>query len=531
MLPEQRRSQLDGIVQQMIANNEPDSNIRFVVNDFKEKYSVKNDFQKQIQSTYLPLQTKSFKDNIPTNVTNLLTPSQSSDMATTGVTNIKSGLAQAATWNTKNPLSSTIGLARAAKGVAEVATAPFAPIVNPISVPYSAVINKTGDAIASIPSVKKYLASIPEGGLQEQFVEGLSDAGVAANTALGAKTVIPTINAAATVLPRAAKNAANKLSTVIPKQSQQAIQSSIIAKYDKGVKPLINAKRTPAQLEKYRTDVISGIQTIKENKLNLKYEAPDGTVITEQTPRTLQQFSDAIEQTKRSVFTQYDQLAKTAGDAGVKVDLTPIAAELDVVKANKALKLTNPAAIEYASDLQKRYLAEGQLDAVTAQDVIQNYNKSLEAFYRNPSYETATKASIDAMVVNNVRKALDEGITNLTGEQYASLKKQYGSLKSIESDVLKATLRDARKNTKGLIDFTDVFSGGQVVNGILSLNPSTVATGIASKAIAEFYKYLNNPNRAIEAIFKDAEKLQRDATQSSSSRQSKEFDRRVGKFK
>lgn len=40
MLPEERRTQLDGIVQQMTANKEPDENIQAVVGDFKQKYSV-----------------------------------------------------------------------------------------------------------------------------------------------------------------------------------------------------------------------------------------------------------------------------------------------------------------------------------------------------------------------------------------------------------------------------------------------------------------------------------------------------------
>ena len=41
ILSEKDRSKLDGIVNQMIKNNEPDENIRFVVNDFKGKYVVK----------------------------------------------------------------------------------------------------------------------------------------------------------------------------------------------------------------------------------------------------------------------------------------------------------------------------------------------------------------------------------------------------------------------------------------------------------------------------------------------------------
>src|SRR3990167_4500503 len=39
MLQEQRRQQLDNIVQQMVANQEVDSDIQAVVNDFKSKYS------------------------------------------------------------------------------------------------------------------------------------------------------------------------------------------------------------------------------------------------------------------------------------------------------------------------------------------------------------------------------------------------------------------------------------------------------------------------------------------------------------
>lgn len=38
MLSEQRRTQLDGIIQKMVQNKESDSNIKFVVNDFKNKY-------------------------------------------------------------------------------------------------------------------------------------------------------------------------------------------------------------------------------------------------------------------------------------------------------------------------------------------------------------------------------------------------------------------------------------------------------------------------------------------------------------
>ena len=40
MLTEDRRKQLDGIVQQMIQNRENDDTVNFVVNDFKNKYTI-----------------------------------------------------------------------------------------------------------------------------------------------------------------------------------------------------------------------------------------------------------------------------------------------------------------------------------------------------------------------------------------------------------------------------------------------------------------------------------------------------------
>lgn len=55
MLSEQRRSQLDGIIQKMVQNKESDSNIKFVVGDFKKKYEN----EQTSQSLQQPKQEKS----------------------------------------------------------------------------------------------------------------------------------------------------------------------------------------------------------------------------------------------------------------------------------------------------------------------------------------------------------------------------------------------------------------------------------------------------------------------------------------
>lgn len=299
-----------------------------------------------------------------------------------------------------------------------------------------------------------------------------------------------------------------ELYKAVTTQSEKAIEKNVLRTFEKGVKPTLPGKTTPRQLAGYKKEVIQGVKTIQKNKDKLSFiDDVEGT-ITGKTPTTVQQFADAIEQTKKVVFQSYDDLAKKAGEAGVQVKLESIAGELDDVIKSKSLAITSPESIKYAEATKDRLLSVGSLDAQTAQEVIQNYNNSLQAFYRNPGYDTASRAAIDAMIANKMRSSLDEGINAVTGSQYQALKNQYGALKAIERDVVKASLREARRNIKGLIDYSDILSGGQVVNGILSWNPATIGQGLTQKAIAQFYKYLNDPNRAIQKMFQQVEKLE-----------------------
>lgn len=379
----------------------------------------------------------------------------------------------------------------------------------------SNVINFASNRISDVPAVQKFAQSSQ--GL-ERDLQAVNE--YLALLAPESKGIVPAGVKTATTK---AIDITSDFTKSLVQKSESQIENAITKKFEKGVKPLLPSKTTPNLLQNYRNDVIDAVKTIDSNRPNLKYTDPaDGvTNIVGKNPESLQQFTDAIEQTKKTIFTKYNDLAKQSNKAGLKIETAPISKELDVVIGNEALKVTNPEAIAYAQNLQKRLAIldeEGnitsfkKLDPVITQEIVQNYNKSLEAFYRNPSYETASRAAIDALVANKFRQALDDGISGLTGKEYQALKNQYGSLKAIERDVIKATLRDARKNVKGLIDFTDVFSGGQVVSGIATLNPGLIASGLTQKAITEFYKYLNNPNRAIKNMFERVEKLPQSRT-------------------
>ena len=280
--------------------------------------------------------------------------------------------------------------------------------------------------------------------------------------------------------------------------TEEAVQADIVSLFQKSIKP--TAKKTLSQGQKYEDDVVKALKTIKSNTDNLNIEDIEGELVS-RTPQTLNELAQAVDQTKGLVFNQYDDLARQAGKGGAVVDARPIADEVLRVAENKALQITNPELIKYAEQWAERLRGFGEIDTQTAQEVVKSLNNSLSAFYKNPTYESASKVAIDAGIANNFRKSLDEAIEGATGQEYQSLKRQYGALKAIENDVVRASMRDARKNIKGLLDYTDIFTSGQMLGGILSLNPAMFTKGAVERGFKEWFKMLNDPNRAVGNMF------------------------------
>jgi hypothetical protein len=299
-------------------------------------------------------------------------------------------------------------------------------------------------------------------------------------------------------------------------QTQPLDEAKLIDRYNRAIRPTVKGKTNSTQIAKGNDQVLSAVKSIGENKPNLEFTDANGEPIQGQLPKSVDQFTQAITQTKKSIFQQYDALAKQAGDQGIAVDTKSIASELNPVIDSKALKIANPRAIEYAQNLQQRLLAEGSIDAPTVQDIIQHYNEALKAFYRNPNYETASTASIDAMVANKFREALDAQITDATGTQYQALKNQYGALASIEKDVAHRNIVWGRQNTVGLTSgLSDIASGTELVRGLIKLNPADLAASGVIKGLQKYIKYLNDPDVGVSKIFSQIENSGPSATGSS----------------
>lgn len=405
---------------------------------------------------------------------------------------------------------------------AAITGAAISPVTEAISPALKPVMDKIGDAASSNPAIREAL-DYANGIIDKHpdLATGIGDLfNTFMNTAalVGGPKVAPTVirEAAATatdaadITARAAGATADRIlgnKTAVPAAPPALNEARVAETYNKAIRPSVSNKGNAAQAAQADANAVSGVKAIAENKGNLSLTDAEGNVVKGEYPKTVDQLSQAIEQTKRGIFDKYDALAKEAGQSGMTVDTAPAASELRSVADSKALQIANPDSVAYAKSVADRLEKSGPIDAKTAQDVVQHLNASLKAFYRNPSYDTASRAAVDALVANKLRESLDRGITEATGEQYGALKRQYGALSSIEKDVARRAASVAKSAPQGLVStLSNISSGVELVNGLMHLSPAHLAASGVIKGIQMYAKYLNNPDVGVAKIFSQIEK-------------------------
>lgn len=289
-----------------------------------------------------------------------------------------------------------------------------------------------------------------------------------------------------------------------PEQSA-SVDSMIANKFTKAIRPSVVGKSGASDIEAYNARAVDAVKSVIANKGNLslvdKNLEPSGKL-----PATLNEFTQAVEQTKKSIFDKYNALQKQAGQQGAKVDLNPIVSELKLVASKPEVNDLHPEVAKFASDMADTLQNRGPVDPALAQSYIASLNGDLETFYKNPTAENTAKAPVQAMMAKLLRKGMDESITKSTAPGYQELKNQYGALASIENDVAHRAVVDARRNSKGLLDYTDIASASDLVRGIATGNPADIALSATKKGVAEYLKFRNNPNSIVKSMFYGADK-------------------------
>lgn len=283
--------------------------------------------------------------------------------------------------------------------------------------------------------------------------------------------------------------------------------------YKKGVKPLLGRMQTASKQGQYVDSAIKASSFISSNKDKLKFVDIDtGEIIKGRNPKNLSEFAQAVEQMKTQVYKGYDSLARSSdlvidskSKGGGFTNIKPVVDSLELLQND--LKFS-PQIRNYAKSLTDEISELDGQPATVIQERIKELNSSLGAFY--DGRVSKAKAQVDASVANLLRENLDDFITSKTGDtKYLGLRKMYGHLKTIEKDVNRRALAVARKNEKGLAEgLTDVFSGGDLLMGLVTANPGQITRALTIKGMGSWIKNLNNPDKQIETFFNLLDKLQ-----------------------
>jgi hypothetical protein len=287
----------------------------------------------------------------------------------------------------------------------------------------------------------------------------------------------------------------NKITQKLQPVAEQ-VKQRVIYYIGKAIKPR-TAGLSSNQLKNIQRKQVEGFQILKNNVKDIKLPDEYGG-LTSRTPRTVQELVKAIDDVKVKLFSRYDKLAREAGDKGASFN--PIKTIGEITKFTKD-KSYSPSLRKYASEVLDEVAELKGESPMVIQSRIKELNESLAGYFAGRVEKG--KARIDASVAKLLNEELDDVIFNFTAGNYKGLRSQFSALKSIEKDATRSAQRMLNRNNKSLMDFTDIFTGGDLLSGVLTLNPAQIARGVFSRGIKEWYKSLNNPNRYIRKIFNE----------------------------
>lgn len=300
----------------------------------------------------------------------------------------------------------------------------------------------------------------------------------------------------------------NILKTLIKEWDKEGTIRGLLDMYNRWIKPTSQWVKTNTQLQQYNDDAMWAVESIIKNKNALKYVDASWEETFGHLPRTVDEFSQAIKQTKQSIYDRYTAIAKEAWQT-TNVDTSDIVKDLRKQLNNKEWRAGQSEATIAKMEKWIRDLEElnNTMSIEWAQAKVQELNQKIQAFLKNQNPNDVSPNAVDGLVLNGLKKSIDDAIekAGLDSEEYIQLRNIYRQLKSIESDVNHRAVVYGRQNPQSLVDS---MSDLQTIDAIADIfaNPIwwTVKL-LKTKAFKTLAKDRNNSNKIVENMFKDAD--------------------------
>ena len=303
----------------------------------------------------------------------------------------------------------------------------------------------------------------------------------------------------------------------LPKSEAENVRKQAETYINKSIKPTVKGKMNQADYDKFIDDTLDVANVMNKNKNLIQYTDDAWEVVTWKLPTNLRETSEALGNLKKSLYDAYNNIAKEAWDKGARVNMNKAFDQLDDILKDPSQWIANPQTRGIVEKF-KQSLLDYTDDAWTisiedAQKLTQDFNQQLKAFFRNPNMNDVSKSSIIAKLNKWTKDAINDSIDDVLdkwingwssqSQYYSQLKQMYGKILTIEDEISKRALVEARKNSKGLsTTILDALAWGEATDALLTLDPAKVWKAAAMKLISKYYKYINDPNVQINNLFK-----------------------------
>ncbi len=274
--------------------------------------------------------------------------------------------------------------------------------------------------------------------------------------------------------------------------------------FNKGVKPAVNSGASKKAVE--------AVATIIDNKDALQLSDEAGNLVS-RLPKNNQEFAQAIGQTKKNLFQRYNFFNKAAGSTGAKIELNPVASKIEQVINTPEIRDVRPDVYNYGKKIAETLRQRGAYSLEDSQDVIAALNSDAQGFFKTLNQADKPKGALAATIAETLRNKQAQVIESLTGAgaDWVNLRRQYGALEAVEKDVVHRSLIQARRGPVSIFDLFQAANAGDVARVMVG-DFSGAAKGLVSGTITKGLQMMNDPDRIVAKMFKDAAKHGDDLT-------------------
>ncbi len=278
----------------------------------------------------------------------------------------------------------------------------------------------------------------------------------------------------------------------VEKKIDQAITNGI----QKGIKPTVVGKSDAGLVRKYYENARTAVRDIVDAS----------PIKLSQSENILDDFAQAVKDTKIKLHQQYSQMAVGAGGKGAMVDLSPVIDDMKALAINANVNRVGGGIPELlAKKIREWESLPTMVSPLEAEELIAGLNQQAKTFWKDPTSHT-TAASIER-IAQQTRKQTFDAIERYEGPGYSELRKRYGAQLALEKEVANRAMITGRRAPYGFFDLANIPAASEFVGALATGRPLGIAKAGAILTAKSFMQSRNDPSNIIRKMFKDVETL------------------------